>query len=83
MVQRELSRQATCPINRALLLTTVLLITSGFGAAQTAVTKEVAHSTASVRAQLIGSWRLVSRQSRRANGEVEADAGFQVRRWAF
>jgi Lipocalin-like domain len=75
MAQRELSGQATCPINLALLLTTVLLIASGFGAAQTAVTKEAAHSTASVRAQLIGSWRLVSRQSRRANGEVEADAG--------
>ncbi|HET7892768.1 MAG TPA: lipocalin-like domain-containing protein [Candidatus Sulfotelmatobacter sp.] len=29
----------------------------------------------SLRAQLIGSWRLVSRQSRRANGEIEADAG--------
>jgi lipocalin-like protein len=29
----------------------------------------------SVRAQLIGSWRLVSRQSRRANGEIEPDAG--------
>ena len=75
MAQRELSGQATCPINRALLLTTVLLIASGFGAAQTAVTKEAANSTASVRAQLIGSWRLVSRQSRRANGELEADAG--------
>jgi len=75
MAQRELSDQATCPINRALLLTTVLLITSGFGAAQTAVTKEAANSTASVRAQLIGSWRLVSRQSRRANGELESDAG--------
>ena len=32
----------------------------------------------SVRAQLIGSWRLVSRQSRRANGEVEADAGLSA-----
>jgi hypothetical protein len=68
-------RSATCPINRALLLTTVLLIASGFGAAQTAVTDEAVHSTASVRAQLIGSWRLVSRQSRKANGEIEADAG--------
>jgi len=27
------------------------------------------------RAQLIGSWRLVSRQSRRSNGELESDPG--------
>lgn len=32
-------------------------------------------SGASARAQLIGSWRLVSRESRRGNGEVEADPG--------
>jgi hypothetical protein len=56
----------------------VLLIASGFGAAQTAVTKEPALSTPSIRAQLIGSWRLVSRQSRRANGEVETDAGLSA-----
>ena len=29
----------------------------------------------SVRAQLIGSWRLVSRQSKRTSGEIEADPG--------
>lgn len=56
----------------------VLLIAARFGAAQTAVTKEPARSTSSARAQLIGSWRLVSRQSTRANGEVETDAGLSV-----
>ena len=35
-------------------------------------------SGSSVRAQLIGSWRLVSRQSRRANGELEADPGLSA-----
>lgn len=56
----------------------VLLIASRLGAGQTAVTKEPARSTSSVRAQLIGSWRLVSRQSRRANDEVETDAGLSA-----
>lgn len=32
----------------------------------------------SLRAQLVGSWRLVSRESRRENGEVEADAGLST-----
>src|SRR5260370_18346471 len=43
-----------------------------------AVTKEPARSTSSVRAQLIGSWRLMSRQSRRSNGQVETDAGLSA-----
>ena len=69
--------QAACLIKATLFIGTILLIIS-FGAAQTAVTKEPALSTSSVRAQLIGSWRLVSRQSRRANGEVEMDAGLSA-----
>lgn len=77
--RRGLSGQATCPIKLILFMGAVLLIAPGFGAAQTAVTKEFARSTSSVRAQLIGSWRLVSRQSRRANGEVETDAGLSGR----
>lgn len=32
-------------------------------------------SPSSVRAQLIGSWRLISRESRRENGQVETDQG--------
>jgi hypothetical protein len=32
----------------------------------------------SVRAQLIGSWRLVSRESRRENGQVEIDQGLST-----
>jgi hypothetical protein len=70
--------QATCPKRLILFVGAVLLIRSGFGAAQIAVTKEPAPSTSSVRAQLIGSWRLVSRQSKRANGEVETDAGLSA-----
>ena len=46
--------------------------------AQTVAAKGQAASGASIRAQLIGSWRLVSRQSRRANGELEADPGLSV-----
>ena len=32
----------------------------------------------SIRAQLIGSWRLVSRESRRENGQVEIDQGLST-----
>jgi lipocalin-like protein len=53
----------------------VLLITSKFGAAQSAVAEEPAASRSSVPAELIGSWRLVSRQSRKANGEIVPDPG--------
>jgi Lipocalin-like domain len=42
--------------------------------AQTA-TARPADAKPSVREQLIGSWRLVSRESRRANGEMVPDAG--------
>jgi hypothetical protein len=43
-----------------------------------ALKNEVTHSDASVRAQLVGSWRLLSRESRRANGQVEADQGLST-----
>ena len=46
--------------------------------AQTAAASEQAASGPSVRATLIGSWRLVSRQSRRANGELDADPGLST-----
>lgn len=47
-------------------------------AAQTLASKEQTTSGVSVRAQLIGSWRLVSRQSRRANGALEVDPGLST-----
>lgn len=46
--------------------------------AQTAPSKGQKASGASVRAQLIGSWRLVSRQSKRADGGIEADPGLST-----
>jgi hypothetical protein len=46
--------------------------------AQTVPVRGQAVSGSSVRAQLIGTWRLVSRQSRRANGELEADSGLSA-----
>jgi hypothetical protein len=39
---------------------------------------EVMPSHASVRAQLVGSWRLLSRESRRENGQVKADRGLST-----
>jgi Lipocalin-like domain len=59
----------------AALLGAALLLSCSLGTAQTNSSNEPATSKASVRGQLIGSWRLVSRQSRRANGEIEADPG--------
>src|SRR4051812_34197825 len=47
-------------------------------AAQTSGAKEPSTSATSVRAQLIGSWRLVSRQSRRTGGEAESDPGLSL-----
>lgn len=43
-----------------------------------ALDNEVTSSRTSVRAQLIGSWRLLSRESRRENGQVEADKGLST-----
>jgi hypothetical protein len=53
----------------------VLIVSAPVDQAQTAVTKSQTTSGAPIRAQLIGSWRLVSRLSRRANGELEPDPG--------
>lgn len=55
-----------------------LLLNFPVNHAQTAAASAQAASGSSVRAQLIGSWRLVSRQSRRANGELEADPGLST-----
>lgn len=76
--RRGQSGQATRLIKLILFVGAALLIASRPVATQTSVTQEPARSASSVRAQLIGSWLLVSRQSRRANGEVEADAGLST-----
>jgi hypothetical protein len=55
-----------------------LALTVSVDQAQTADAKSQAPSGASIRAQLIGSWRLVSRQSRRASGELEPDSGLSA-----
>lgn len=39
---------------------------------------KVTRSHSSVRAQLVGSWRLLSRESRRENGQIEADQGLST-----
>jgi len=62
-------------VNLGLRIAATMLLLCSLGIAQTASTSEPAPSTSTVRAQLIGSWRLVSRQSRRANGEIEPDRG--------
>jgi len=65
-------------IKFVLFISAALFLGANFGASRTAVTKEPAASGPSVRAQPVGSWRLVSRQSRKANGEVEPDTGLSA-----
>jgi hypothetical protein len=65
----------TSPVVLALLMGAILLLSCIRSTAQTSSTTSGAGATSSVSAQLIGSWRLVSRQSTRANGEVEPDRG--------
>jgi hypothetical protein len=60
-----------------LVVAAVLALTVPIVHAQTAKGQNPVSGT-SISAQLIGSWRLVSRQSKRANGEVEADAGLSA-----
>lgn len=74
----RLPSQAAYPMKLPLFIGAVLLIAFWCGAARTAETKQPTRSKSSVRAQLVGSWRLVSRQSRRANGEVETDGGLSA-----
>lgn len=72
---RKLLVQKTSTIN---LIVFVGLLFSQYGnvsTAQTTSSNEPAASNSSVREQLVGSWHLVSRQSRRASGEIEADPG--------
>jgi len=58
-----------------LALGIALILAAPVDHAQTSPGKGQPSSNVSIRAQMIGSWRLVSRQSRRANGELEADPG--------
>lgn len=71
--RRKALGQTISAVNLGLLMGATLLLFCDLGAAQTTSTAEPAASMSSVRAQLMGSWRLVSRQSRRANGEIEPD----------
>lgn len=77
VLRRRHTGQAICGILTTLLMSAVLMFCRA-GAAQTAGVGESAHATSPVGAQLIGSWRLVSRQSRKVNGEVESDAGLSA-----
>lgn len=61
-----------------LVAVVALLLNFPVNHVQRAAASAQAASGSSVRAQLIGSWRLVSRQSRRANGELEADPGLST-----
>jgi hypothetical protein len=72
---RKTLDQTISAVNQGLLMGTTLLLFCSLVTAQTTSTTEATASTSAVRAQLIGSWHLVSRQSRRANGEIEPDRG--------
>jgi hypothetical protein len=72
---RELS---IFPMVQLILAGLALALCVPLTTAQTLASKEQTTSVASVRAQLIGSWRLISRQSRRANGALEVDPGLST-----
>lgn len=59
------------------LLAVAFLVLSTMANPQKAAVKPTTTKTC-VRTQLIGSWRLVARQSRRANGELEPDPGLST-----
>lgn len=60
------------------LLAGVVFALSTLAGAQATTASGSKTTETSIRTRLIGSWRLVSRQSRRANGELEADAGLST-----
>jgi len=68
-------RRSTTLTVQFVLIVGIVLMLSARVDAQAAATQGQTASGTSIRAQLIGSWRLVSRQSKRANGEVEPDPG--------
>src|SRR5262249_55699231 len=67
----------------SLLLSIALLCWCNFVAAQTTSTTAPANSASSTSAQLIGSWHLVSRQSRSATGEIVPDRGLAETPWGI
>lgn len=71
--RKSLARKVS--LNLGLFMGAVLVLICNFATAQTTSAREPTASASSVRAELIGSWRLVSRQSRKANGEIELDRG--------
>ena len=72
---RKLLNQQIFTIKLIVFMWAALLAACRVSTAQTTLSSQPAASNSSVRAKLIGSWRLVSRQSRRAYGEIEADPG--------
>ncbi len=72
---RKLLVQTISTVNLIVFMGLLFSQLCSVSTAQTASSNEPAASKSSVRKQLIGSWRLVSRQSRRADGEIESDPG--------
>lgn len=63
-----------CRVFLALIALTLIVL----GAHSQAPVNGQPVAQASIREQLIGSWRLVSRESRRENGEIEGDPGLST-----
>ena len=67
------------PITRLLIAGLALSLFASPGLARTqAAPAATTSSNVSIRTQIIGSWRLASRESRRENGEIEADSGLST-----
>jgi hypothetical protein len=66
-------------VSQLLYAGTVLMLTAPQVLAQSpALKNEAAHPQSSVRTQLVGTWRLLSRESRREGGQIEADKGLST-----
>jgi Lipocalin-like domain len=79
MIELMRPRELSIPRIQLILLAGVALaLCVALTAAQTLASTEQTTSGASVRTQLIGSWRLISRQSRRASGALEVDPGLST-----
>ena len=78
--KRVLLRLIATKIRSVLIVTATLTLAFPVVQAQSGVSRERSQASehSSVRAKLVGSWRLVSRESRRANGELEADPGLST-----
>jgi hypothetical protein len=78
ILQKSPGQTSGTRIKRWILAGAVLVFAVHPVHGQTGAVDQGNKSEASIRAQLVGAWRLVSRQSRRVDGKVEDDPGLSA-----